>query len=137
MKPYYLHICVFTFVAALFFSTELRGQEQQKQPDILQQIEDEADRLQRLLNLEDWQVFYVDSILKHNFPAMMEEIEKLSKGKVSNTNIYMSVQDRWLDKTDSAYMKIFTNEQWAAYLKTGAAKQQKARAKRRESSMKR
>ncbi len=61
----------------------------------------------------------------------MEEIEKLSKGKVSNTNIYMSVQDRWLDKTDSAYMKIFTKEQWAAYLKTGAAKQQKARAKRR------
>lgn len=131
MKPYYLHICVFAFVAALFFSPELHGQEQQKQPDILQQIEDEADRLQRLLNLEDWQVFYVDSILKHNFPAMMEEIEKLSKGKVSNTNIYMSVQDRWLDKTDSAYMKIFTKEQWAAYLKTGAAKQQKARAKRR------
>ena len=121
MKPYYLHICVFAFVAALFFSPELHGQEQQKQPDILQ----------RLLNLEDWQVFYVDSILKHNFPAMMEEIEKLSKGKVSNTNIYMSVQDRWLDKTDSAYMKIFTKEQWAAYLKTGAAKQQKARAKRR------
>lgn len=127
MKPYYLLICVFT----IFFSGKLCAQEPQKAPDIYQQIEDEADRLQRILDLEDWQVFYVDSILKHNFPAMREEFEQLSKQKVSNTTLYMSVQDKWLEKTDSAYMKIFTKEQWAAYLKSGAGKQQKARAKRR------
>ena len=127
MKPYYLLICVFT----IFFAGKLGAQEPQKAPDIYQQIEDEADRLQRILDLEDWQVFYVDSILKHNFPAMREEFEQLSKQKVSNTTLYMSVQDKWLEKTDSAYMKIFTKEQWAAYLKSGAGKQQKARAKRR------
>ena len=127
MKPYYLLICVFT----IFFAGKLCAQEPQKAPDIYQQIEDEADRLQRILDLEDWQVFYVDSILKHNFPAMREEFEQLSKQKVSNTTLYMSVQDKWLEKTDSAYMKIFTKEQWAAYLKSGAGKQQKARAKRR------
>ena len=127
MKPYYLLICVFT----IFFAGKLCAQEPQKAPDIYQQIEDEADRLQRILDLEDWQVFYVDSILKHNFPAMREEFEQLSKQKVSNTSLYMSVQDKWLEKTDSAYMKIFTKEQWAAYLKSGAGKQQKARAKRR------
>ena len=127
MKPYYLLICVFT----IFFAGKLCAQEPQKAPDIYQQIEDEADRLQRMLDLEDWQVFYVDSILKHNFPAMREEFEQLSKQKVSNTTLYMSVQDKWLEKTDSAYMKIFTKEQWAAYLKSGAGKQQKARAKRR------
>ena len=127
MKPYYLLICVFT----IFFAGKLCAQDPQKAPDIYQQIEDEADRLQRILDLEDWQVFYVDSILKHNFPAMREEFEQLSKQKVSNTTLYMSVQDKWLEKTDSAYMKIFTKEQWAAYLKSGAGKQQKARAKRR------
>ena len=127
MKPYYLLICVFT----IFFAGKLCAQEPQKAPDIYQQIEDEADRLQRILDLEDWQVFYVDSILKHNFPAMREEFEQLSKQKVSNTTLYMSVQDKWLEKTDSAYMKLFTKEQWAAYLKSGAGKQQKARAKRR------
>ena len=127
MKPYYLLICVFT----IFFAGKLCSQVPQKAPDIYQQIEDEADRLQRILDLEDWQVFYVDSILKHNFPAMREEFEQLSKQKVSNTTLYMSVQDKWLEKTDSAYMKIFTKEQWAAYLKSGAGKQQKARAKRR------
>ena len=127
MKAYYLLICVFT----IFFAGKLCAQEPQKAPDIYQQIEDEADRLQRILDLEDWQVFYVDSILKHNFPAMREEFEQLSKQKVSNTTLYMSVQDKWLEKTDSAYMKIFTKEQWAAYLKSGAGKQQKARAKRR------
>ena len=131
MKPYFPHICVFVLLSSIFFSGKLSGQEPKKQPDIYQQIEEEADRLQRVLDLEDWQVFYVDSILKHNFPAMREEFEQLSKQKVSNSSLYMSVQDKWLEKTDSAYMKIFTKEQWAAYLKSGAGKQQKARAKRR------
>ena len=36
-----------------------------------------------------------------------------------------------MDKIDESYRKIFTEEQWAAYLKTGAARAQKARAKRR------
>ena len=131
MKPYFPHICVFVLLSSIFFSGKLSGQEPKKQPDIYQQIEEEADRLQRVLDLEDWQVFYVDSILKHNFPAMREEFEQLSKQKVSNSSLYMSVQDKWLENTDSAYMQLFTKEQWAAYQKSGAAKQQKARAKRR------
>ncbi|MGM9735083.1 MAG: hypothetical protein ACI3ZL_01595 [Candidatus Cryptobacteroides sp.] len=136
MKPSLLYICVFAVSAALFSPLKLAAQEQQKQPDIYEQAEQEADRLQRVLNLEDWQVFYVDSTLKHNFPAMKAEFEKLSSEKVTNTSLYIAVQDKWLEKTDSAYMKIFNEEQWAAYLKSGAAKQQKARAKRRAANMK-
>ncbi|MDE7126802.1 MAG: hypothetical protein K2O58_02760 [Bacteroidales bacterium] len=94
--------------------------------------EKEADRLQELLDLDDWQVFYVDSTLKHDFPAMHEEMEKLSKAKVANSSMYIAVQDKWMDVIDASYRKIFNEEQWAAYLKHGAAKQQKARAKRRE-----
>ena len=89
MKPYFPHICVFVLLSSIFFSGKLSGQEPKKQPDIYQQIEEEADRLQRVLDLEDWQVFYVDSILKHNFPAMREEFEQLSKQKVSNSSLYM------------------------------------------------
>jgi hypothetical protein len=92
----------------------------------------EADRLQRVLDLEDWQVFYVDSTLKHDFPAMMAEYEQLRLAKVSNTNMYQDVRDKWLDQIDATYKRIFTEEQWAAYLKQGAGKAQKARAKRRE-----
>ena len=107
------------------------AQEQEKQPDIWEQAETEADRLQRLLELEDWQVFYVDSTLKHDFPAMMAEYEKLRASKVSNTSLYQNVHDKWMEQIDKSYRKIFNDQQWAAYLKSGAAKAQKAREKRR------
>ena len=105
--------------------------QQPEQPDIYEQAENEADRLQRLLDLEDWQTFYVDSTLKHDFPAMMEEFTQLQTSKVSNTSIYQDVRDRWMDHIDATYKRIFTEEQWAAYLQSGAGKAQKARAKRR------
>ena len=90
--------------------------QQPEQPDIYEQAENEADILQRLLDLEDWQTFYVDSTLKHDFPAMMEEFTQLQTSKVSNTSIYQDVRDKWMDQIDATYKRIFTEEQWAAYL---------------------
>ena len=96
-----------------------------------ERAEAEADRLQEVLKLEDWQVFYVDSTLKHDYAALMAEAEKLQASKVSNSSMYMAVQDKWMDIIEVSYRKIFTDAQWKAYLKSGAAKAQKARAKRR------
>lgn len=122
-----------TIVALVFFVAmpQLASAQQQEAPSLEEQIEKEADRLQRILDLEDWQVFYVDSTLMHDFPAMQNEIKELADSKVSNRDMYISVQDKWMDQIDATYKKIFTEEQWAAYLKQGAAKAQKARAKRR------
>lgn len=123
-----------TLLSAVFFllsGASASFAQQQEQPDIYEQAEMEADRLQRILELEDWQVFYVDSTLKHDFPAMMAEYEELRGSKVSNTSMYIAVQDKWMEQIDATYRRIFTDEQWAAYLKSGAAKQQKARAKRK------
>ena len=111
---------------------EASAQQQQEAPDIYEQAEMEADRLQRVLDLEDWQVFYVDSTLKHDLPAMIAESEQLRAAKVGNVSMYQEVRDKWWDQIDATYKKIFTQEQWAAYLKQGAGKAQKARAKRRE-----
>jgi hypothetical protein len=110
---------------------EASAQQQQEAPDIYEQAEMEADRLQRVLDLEDWQVFYVDSTLKHDFPAMIAEYDELRAAKVANSSMYQDVRDKWLDQIDATYKRIFTDEQWAAYLKQGAGKAQKARAKRR------
>ena len=107
------------------------AQQKQEAPDLYEQIEMEADRLQRVLELEDWQVFYVDSTLKHDYSAMQMEVQKLAESKVSNRDMYMQVQDKWMEQIDATYKRIFTEEQWAAYLKQGAAKAQKARAKRK------
>lgn len=122
---------VLIIIFFLSFIGNIAAQEQTDQPDIFEQAEAEADRLQRVLDLEDWQVFYVDSTLKHDFPAMMAEYDQLRSAKVSNTSLYISVQDKWMEQIDKTYKRIFTEQQWAAYLKSGAAKAQKARAKRK------
>ena len=109
----------------------LFAQQKPEEPDIYEQIELEADRLQRVLELEDWQVFYVDSTLKHDYPAMQAEVMKLAEAKVANRDMYIMVQDKWMEQIDATYKRIFTPEQWAAYLKQGAAKAQKAREKRK------
>ena len=120
------------FAILLFLAVpQQTSAQQQEEPDIYEQIEKEADRLQRVLDLEDWQVFYVDSTLKHDFPAMREEAQKLADAKVANRDMYIQVQDKWMDQIDATYKRIFTEEQWAEYLKQGAAKAQKARAKRK------
>ena len=121
--------------AAMFMLLASQGiasaQQQEDAPDIYEQAELEADRLQRILDLEDWQVFYVDSTLKHDLPAMIAESEQRRAAKVANGSMYQEVRDKWWDQIDATYKKIFTPEQWALYLKQGAGKAQKARAKRR------
>lgn len=131
MKSYlYQLVSVFSILLASF-STEVMAQEQ-KPLDLNELAAQEADRLQKLLDLEDWQVFYVDSTLQVNYSKLQKEMESLQKSKVSNTSIYQEARDKFMDNLDAAYRKFFTDEQWAAYLKSGAAKQQKQRAKRRE-----
>jgi hypothetical protein len=126
-----LNIFIVAAISVLmFFATDASAQ-QQDVPSLEEQIEKEAERLERVLGLEDWQVFYVDSTLMHDFPAMQAEMKKLSESKVSNRDMYIMVQDKWMDQIDATYKRIFTEEQWAAYLKQGAAKAQKARAKRK------
>lgn len=127
-------ICIavaFIVIARVFFMDITAEAQQPEEPDMFEMAEKEADRLQRLLDLEDWQVFYVDSTLKHDYPAMIAEYKELQSSKVSNTSLYQSVNDKWLEKIDATYKRIFTEKQWAAYLKSGAAKAQKARDKRK------
>ena len=117
-------------IVSMIFSVSVSAQ-QQEGPDVYQQAEDEADRLQRALDLEDWQVFYVDSTLKHDLTAIMSEYEKLQSSKVSNISMYQAVQDKWMEQIDATYKRIFTEDQWKSYLKTGAGKAIKAREKRK------
>ena len=125
-----LFICLATALAFMSQS-EASAQTPMKQPDVYEKAELEADRLQQLLDLEDWQVFYVDSTLKHDYPALMAEYDQLSASKVNNQAMYQMTYDKWMEQIDKTYKKIFTEEQWAAYLKSGALRAQKARDKRK------
>lgn len=127
----YLMVLTAVMAASFAFGPEAAAQQQNEGPDLFEQAEAEADRLQRILDLEDWQVFYVDSTLKHDFTAMIADYEELRASKVENSAMYQNVQDRWASKIDSTYRRIFTESQWKAYLKSGAGKAIKAREKRR------
>ena len=130
MKLNMFVLTAFTLISSMFFSIDASAQMQDTQ-DYTERAQQEADRLQRILNLEDWQVFYVDSTLQHDLTAIMTEVRKLQAAKVNNASIYQDVQDKWLDQIDATYKKIFTEEQWSAYLRSGAGKAQKTREKRR------
>jgi periplasmic protein CpxP/Spy len=119
---------------AIFFLAGLPGKAQdqeQKIPTPEEMATKEADRLADLLKLEDWQVFYVDSTLQHDYAACQDEMKKLQAARVDNVDMYTAVRDRWMEQIDRTYKSFFTDEQWAAYLKSGAAKAQKAREKRK------
>ncbi|MDO4212518.1 MAG: hypothetical protein Q4D10_00045 [Bacteroidales bacterium] len=83
------------------------------------------------LGLEDWQLFYVDSILTHDVTAMTAEIKQLQSSKVSNSAVYEQVQDKWLEAIYQAMGKVLNEDQWNKYLKQGAAREKKARDKRK------
>lgn len=94
-------------------------------------IDKEVEKLVITLNLEYWQEFYADSTLNHNIKALNDEYKALSSAKVSNRDLYIAAQDRWEEKTYESFHRFLNEKQWAKYLKNGAAREQKARDKRK------
>ena len=121
---------IFPVVAALVLGTFVVRADEENGPGVYEIAEKETERLQRTVKLEDWQLFYVDSTLVHDYMEMDAEMKRLQSNKVANSAIYQSVQDKWMEQIDRTFRRFFTDEQWALYLKQGAGKAQKARAKR-------
>ena len=72
----------------------------------------------------------MDSILTHDFKALQDELESLSKAKVSNSDLFYASQDKWMEQMYQSLNKVFDEEQWGKYLKSGALRDKKARDKR-------
>ena len=105
---------------------------EQREKQMYENIQKQVDQMADNLNLEDWQIFYADSILTTNFGAMAREFESLSRNKVSDPEIYSRIQDECMEKNYNAFHKILDEKQWARYLKMGAAREKRARDKREE-----
>ncbi len=122
-------LCLSVFVAA--------GQNQQpqtpeqKEKQIIEAIDKEVQRLSSLLELEYWQEFYVDSILTHDYHAMTKELEEMQTAKVENRDLYIAVQDKWMQQIDDSYKRYFNEDQWNKYWKSGGKRAQEGRNKRK------
>lgn len=101
-----------------------------EQPNIDEIIANQLENLERMFKLDDVQIFFVDSILQANFPAMMEEFENTQKAGAANAETFQLLSDKWMDRTDRAFEKVFTPEQWTRYMKSTYGKEKKKRDKR-------
>lgn len=128
--------CLLAVISAL--ATPLMAQNQppqspeQQEKQMMEYIDKEVKRLTELLDLEYWQEFYVDSTLTHDYHAMSEEMTKLQMAKVENSDLYINVQDKWMERIDATYKRIFNEAQWKKYWRSGAERAQKARDKRKK-----
>lgn len=131
---------IFAIIGLLFLSLTAFGQQPQtpeeQEKQLLEFIDKEVERLTSALNLEYWQTFYVDSTLVHDYHALQDEMKELQNAKVSNTDLYIAVQDKWQEQIYNTFHRFFNEDQWKKYLKSGAAREQKARDKRREKAAK-
>ncbi|MBO4447156.1 MAG: hypothetical protein J5764_03410 [Bacteroidales bacterium] len=131
----YMVAVLFALIPTVLLAQEeprapLSPEEEEKQ--FYEAIEDQLDKYTEQLNLADWQVFYMDSILVSNFKGMRDELKQLGEAKVTNADLYVMVQDKWSENSYNAVMKILNEQQWNKYLKMGAARNKKARDKRAE-----
>ena len=124
----------FGLLAAFLFPlcafAQSKGSPQDEEKQMRKAIDASIENLFTLLKLEDWQVFYLDSIMTHDYEAMTQEINVLRDAKMSNQDAYIMVQDKWSEKMYQAFRGIFNDEQWTKYLKSGAGREKKARDKR-------
>ncbi len=78
----------------------------------------------------------MDSTLRHDYTAMYGEMKVYQMQRTTNSDIYISIQDKYMEKIDNKFKEVFNEEQWGKYLKNGAAKQQRDRQKRKEKAAK-
>lgn len=117
-------------LSAVCFAQQQPKSEKEREKEFREAIDKQLDQLTASLDLDDWQIFYVDSILTHDYTALQEEYALLSQAKVSNHDIYYDVQDKWMEQIYQSFSKVLNEEQWNKYLKTGAGREKKARDKR-------
>lgn len=124
----------FATVALLAFSLTAFAQQpdnsEKEAKEYQESINAEVERLEHNLELEDWQVFYADSILTHDYNQMRLELKELSDAKISNYDLYTEIQDKWVEKIYNSLNGVFDEAQWNKYLKMGALKAKKDRDKR-------
>lgn len=118
-------------LASMLFAPLPRAAAQDVQePDVNQIINQQVENLTRSFKLDEVQVFFVDSILQYNYPAMMDEFSRTKKTGASNDETYLAISDKWMARTDDAFRKVFREDQWTKYLKSTYGKEKKRRDKR-------
>jgi len=126
MKRYILILA-----ALVAMTSSLYAQDEKKTAAEL--ASDEAEEMATFFHFTDYQLYQADSLLQENYPKMVEELEKLSKAGAQNQDLFLSIQEKYMELIDDGFEKILTPEQWTKYMKSAYGK---AKRKREEDKIK-
>ena len=101
---------------ALLLSPALIAQEQEM-PSADDMALMEVEVLEEELELDATQIFLADSVLRHNYQALMDEFEKMKSSGMQSTNSYKTVSEKWMQKCKDAFQLFLDEQQYIKYLK--------------------
>ena len=130
----YKHKIFSLLISLLIFSPAFSQNNPPPQKSPVEIAAEQADRLQIDLKLNDYQTFLADSILQANIAGVTEEFERMKAGGMQNPDSYREVQNKWRIKTEDAFEKFMTFEQFDRYLRISgvSAKERKKRLEKKE-----
>ena len=119
----YKAIKFFGIAAMLLLPFQAGAQQAQGAEEEIKQMREAIDQTvenyERILELEDWQSFYVDSILTHDYDALRVELKSLQAAKMSNADVYQQVQDKWAEQIYVALRRCSTKSSGRNTSRTG------------------
>lgn len=104
-------------LAAMLCSQQLMAQNQQEQKSPEELAIEEANRLETTLLLDGAQLFYIDSILRHNYMCLSDDMQALQERGSQDMNSYTTTREKWIQKTIDAFKLVLDEQQYIKYLK--------------------
>jgi len=124
----------FTFsiiISLLISNISISAQDQEKPKTPEEAAIEQTTKFRENYCLLSYQTFLVDSILRHDFVALHDEMTKMQKSGMVEMDTYKVVQKKWANQVDSALVKVFNSDQWYSYLRSkGKVKRDKSRDKK-------
>ena len=111
----YAILCFLTAAAMLCCNVASAQDSQQKSPEEI--AIEQADKIGKELKLNSTQMFYMDSILRHNYTEMYAEIEFARARGSQDQQTYKTLSDKWMQKTFDALKGVLDEQQYIRYLK--------------------
>lgn len=133
MKHHILPVLLLLACASPLLCAQEKSPEEikaKKEEEIYNMMETQLEHEIKFYELEDWQIFKIDSTLVHDYMAMLDDYDVLTKKGVQNMDFYQEVQDKWMESIHQTYLRVLSEEQKVKYLKSGAGKAAKARERR-------
>ena len=118
------------FATSLLLSAPAAMAQEPQEPNIDEIVARQLENLTRTFKLDEVQEFYIDSILQYNYRAMNDAFMETKKTGASNAETYQAISDDWMQRTDEAFERVFTEDQWKKYLKSTYGKEKQRREKR-------